>query len=134
MSFQRQIEKHVQSVRVMIPACASISTLGVDVTQSKLDHQALNLVLEGTNLAHKITLLVGGNRAADHSAGDTASTSEGHLGWNINVGCVLVLAQQRQVKQDCERRGVCGQDDNLTDTTVESLSCLVGTLLQLARV
>lgn len=36
------------------------------------------------------------------------------------------------MEQDSERGGVGGQDDDLGDTTVESLGGLVGTLLQLA--
>lgn len=63
-----------------------------------------------------------------------ASTAEGNLGGNVNVGCVLVLAQQRDVEEDGKRSGVGGEHDNLGGSTVESLGGLVGTLLELAVV
>lgn len=45
---------------------------------------------------------------------------------------VLVLAEEGKVQEDSQRRGIGGEDDNLGDTTVEGLGCLVGSLLQLA--
>lgn len=50
------------------------------------------------------------------------------------VGSVLVLAEKRQVEKDGQRSGIGGEDDNLRDTSVESLGGLVGALLQLAVV
>ena len=50
------------------------------------------------------------------------------------IRSVLVLTQERQVQQDCQRRRVGGEDDDLGDTSVESLGRLVGALLQLTVV
>lgn len=58
-----------------------------------LDHQALYLVLQRTNLAHQVRGLVGGDRTSNDSARDTAGATQGHLAWNVNVGCVLVLTE-----------------------------------------
>lgn len=69
----------------------------------RLDLEPLDLVLEGADLAHKVRGFVGGNRAGDDSAGDTAGTAKSHLGGNIDVGNVLVLAKERQVEKDSQR-------------------------------
>ena len=50
------------------------------------------------------------------------------------IGGVLVFAQQGQMEEDGQRRGVGGQDDDFRNATVESLGRFVGTLLQLAVV
>lgn len=80
----------------------------------------------------KVSYLVGSDGGSNHSARHTASTAESHLRGDIDVRNVLVLAEEGQVQQDGEGRGVGGEDDDLRDTTVESLGGLVGTLLQLA--
>lgn len=99
-----------------------------------LDLEPLNLVLEGADLAHEVGGLVGGDRAGDDSASDTAGAAKGHLGGNVDVGNVLVFAEEGQVKENSQRAGVGGQDDDLGDTAVEGLGGLVGALLQLAVV
>ena len=52
-----------------------------------LDHEALDLVLEGADLAHEVGGLVGGDAAADDSAADTAGTAESHLAGDVNLDC-----------------------------------------------
>lgn len=111
----------------MRPLCISSSSYS-------LDHKSLDLVLESTDLAHKVGSLVSGDGSSNNSAANTTSTAQSHLGRNVNVRDVLVFAEKRDVEQDGERGGVGGQDDNLGDTTVEGLGCLVGALLQLAVV
>lgn len=46
----------------------------------------------------------------------------------------LVLAKEREMEEDGERCSVCGEDDDLGDTSVECLGSLVGALLQLSGV
>jgi hypothetical protein len=41
---------------------------------------------------------------------------------------VLILAQQRQMEKDRERSSVSGQNNDLRDTAIKGLRCLVGTL------
>lgn len=44
----------------------------------------------------------------------------------------LVLAQKRKMKKDSKRGSVCCKDDDLRDTSVQSLCSLVGSLFQLS--
>jgi hypothetical protein len=97
----------------------------------RLDLEALDLVLEGADLAHQVRGFVGRDAGSNNGPGNTASTAEGHLGRNVDVWNVLVFAEERQVEKDSKRGGVGGEDDQLADTTVEGLGGLVGTLLQL---
>jgi hypothetical protein len=60
--------------------------------------------------------------------------TESHLGANIDIRYVLVLAKKRQVEQNGQRRGVRSENDQLADSAVEGFGSLVGTLLQLAVV
>lgn len=96
-----------------------------------LDHESLNLILQAPDLVHEITGLVGGDASGDDGSADTASTAESGLRWDVDVGDVLVLAEQRQVQQDGEGSGVGGEDDDLGNTAVQGLGGLVGSLLQL---
>lgn len=96
-----------------------------------LDHEPLDLVLQAADLVHQVAGLVGSDASGDDSTANTTGTAKGSLGGHIDVGHVLVLAQQRQVQQDGERSGVGSQDDDLGNTTVQRLGGLVGTLLQL---
>lgn len=59
-----------------------------------LDHQALDLGLDGTDLVGELTGIVGGNGDGDHGTADTAGTAKSHLGGNVDIGDVLVLAQK----------------------------------------
>ena len=92
-----------------------------------LDHESLNLVLDGPDLAHQITSLVGSDTGRDHRTRHTSGPTQGKLAGDVDVGDVLVLSQERQVEQDGERGGVRGQDDNLSGSTIQSLGrCWVG--------
>jgi hypothetical protein len=53
--------------------------------ENRLDHEALDLVLEGADLAHEVGGLVGGDAAADNSAADTAGAAESHLAGDVNL-------------------------------------------------
>lgn len=70
-----------------------------------LDHQALDLGLNGADLVGELTGIVGGDRHSDDGTADTAGTAKGHLGGNVDVGDVLVLAQKGQVENDGQRSG-----------------------------
>ena len=100
----------------------------------RLDLEALNLVLEGADLAHEVGGLVRGDAAGNDSASDTAGAAESHLRGDVDVGDVLVLAEEGKVEQDGEGAGVSGEDDDLADTAVKGLGGLVGALLELAVV
>jgi hypothetical protein len=96
-----------------------------DAMQRLLDHKAFNTVLKLANLGHEVAGLVRGDGSSDDGAGDTASATKGSLAGNIDVGNILVLGEQRQVQQDCQRGSIGGQDDDFRSTTVESLGrCL----------
>lgn len=101
---------------------------------SILDHQALNLVLQVADGGSQVGSLVGGDAAGDDGAGNTGSTAESHLAGDVDVGDVLVLAQQGQVQNDGQGGGIGGQNDDLGGSAVQGLGGLVGTLLQLAVV
>lgn len=51
-----------------------------------LDHETLDLVLDGTDLSGQVTGLVGSDRGSDDGAGDTSGTAESHLAGDVNVG------------------------------------------------
>jgi hypothetical protein len=53
--------------------------------ENSLDHEALDLVLEGADLAHEVGGLVGGDAAADDSAADTAGAAKSHLAGDVNL-------------------------------------------------
>jgi hypothetical protein len=99
-----------------------------------LDLETLDLVLEGADLAHQVGGFVGGNRRRDDRTSNSTGAAKCHLGRHINVRDVLVLAKQRQVEEDGERRGVRSEDDQLADSAVQGLGGLVGALLELAVV
>lgn len=47
---------------------------------------------------------------------------------------VLILAKEREVEENSEGLSVGSEDDNLRNTTVQSLGSLVGTLLELTGI
>ena len=67
-----------------------------------LDLETLDLVLEGPDLAHEVTGFVGRDGTGDDSTGDTAGAAEGHLGGDVDVGHVLILAEEWKVEEDGE--------------------------------
>ena len=86
-----------------------------------LDHHALNLVLQGTDLSHQVTSLVGGDASSDHRTRDTSRAAQGELAGDEDVAGVLVLTQERDVEQNGERGGVGREDDQLGSTAIEGL-------------
>lgn len=105
-----------------------------------LDHESLDLVLQGLDLVHQVTGLVGGDAAGDNGTADTACSAQSTLGgdvaegWSVHcdilgsrlhshVWYVLVLGEKRQVEENGQGSSVCGEDDNLRDTAVQ---CLCG--------
>lgn len=113
------------------------------------DHESLDLVLQASDLVHEIGCLVGGNAGSNNGTADSAGAAKRSLAWDVDVWnvlrnmsvCVLaqkrgqmaylVFTEKREVEKDGERSGVCCEDDDLGDTTIESLCSLVGSLLQL---
>ena len=99
-----------------------------------LDEQFLNTELDVFDLLSQLGAIVGGDRASNHGSRHTTGTSEGHFRGHEHVRGVFVFAQKRKVQKDGEWLRVSSQDDELRDTTVESLCCFVGALFQLAQV
>jgi hypothetical protein len=62
--------------------------------------------LDGINLALELASLGGGDRGGNDGPRDTASTAEGGLGGDEDVGDVLVLAEEGEVEQDLNGLGV----------------------------
>lgn len=87
----------------------------------RLDHQSLDLVLDGLDLALEVTGLVGGDAGSNHGAGNTGSTAESKLAGHEDIGGVLVLSEEGDVEEDSEGRGVGSEDNELGGTTVKSL-------------
>lgn len=79
----------------------------------RLDLETLDLVLEGADLAHQVRRLVGCYAAGDNSASDAAGTSESHLGRDVDVWHVLVLAEEREMEEDREWGSVRRKNDEL---------------------
>ena len=100
-------------------------------SQERLDLQTLDLVLESADLAHQVGRLVGGDRAGDDGAGDTAGATESHLGGDVDVWHVLVLAKKRQVEKNGEWGGIGSQDLEKSDFLPNSSEIRV--FLQSAR-
>lgn len=86
-----------------------------------------------------------GDAAGDDWPGNIAGTAEGSLRRHEDVGHVLetqrslitscksgahltylLFAQKRKMKKDLQRLSVRGEDDDLSDTTVESFRCFLG--------
>ena len=86
-----------------------------------LDHKSLNLVLDGSDLSHEITGLVGGDAGSDHGARDTGGATQSKLAGDEDVGGVLVLGEQGQVKKDGQGVAVGGENHKLGSTAVKRL-------------
>ena len=96
-----------------------------------LDEKLLDLDLHAVDGALKLRSFVGGDGAGDDWTRNAAGTAEGDLAGNEDVRDVLVLAEEGQMEENFDRFGIGGHDDHLTDTTVQCLGRLVGTLLGL---
>lgn len=122
-----------------MPHFTSIQSSTNPRSDQRLDHETLDLVLDGADLVGKLTGLVAGDAASNHGARDTGRTAKGHLARDVDIlqisqsrrsialrvwfsyRDVLVLGEQRQVKNNRERSGVRSQDDQLGGTAIESL-------------
>lgn len=91
------------------------------MSRSLLDDETLDLVLHFPDLSSQLRCIVGSDAGSDDGAGDTTSASEGRFGWDVDVCYVLVFAEEGEVEEDGEWAGVCGENDNLGDTSVEGL-------------
>ena len=135
------------------PSCAD--SHHHQTVQPPLDHESFHLILQRPNLAHKIARLVGGDAARYDGSAHAACTTQGHLGWNVDLPIssqlenspkharcgmytyiwrILVLTQQWQMQQNRKRRCIRSQDHDLADTAIQRLGRFVGALLQLAVV
>ena len=94
------------------------------------EQQLLHLVLELLHGVGDRAVVLGEDGDRDDVAGDTASSSEVRLLRDIDVRHVLVFAQERQVEDDLQGLSVGSEDDQVSDTSVESLGGLVGALLE----
>lgn len=103
-------------------------------SDNRLDLEPLDLVLESADLAHKVGSLVGGDGSGNDCASNAAGTAECHLRGDVDVGNVLVLAEEREVEKNGQGRSVGSEDDDFGDTAIQRLGALVGALLQLAVV
>lgn len=92
---------------------------------NKLNEESFNLLLDGLNLWLELRTLVDGHRARHHRPGDSASTSKGLSAPHENVGHILVLAEQRKMKQNLQGLRVCGHHNELRQSTIQCLGCLV---------
>lgn len=90
--------------------------------KQNLDEKPLNLVLQGPNLSLQLGRLIRGDRGRDDSAGNTAGTPKGDFRGDKDVGYVLVLAEEREMEEDLEGRGVGGKNDEFGNTPVERFS------------
>ena len=96
-----------------------------------LDEEFLDGVLEIVDLRLQLRAVVGGDRARDDGTGNSARATQRLLGRNEDVRHVLILGEKREVKENLERFGVGGEDDELGDAAVESLCRFVRALLEL---
>ena len=87
--------------------------------------------LDGLDLALKLPSLVGCDRARDDRARNTTGPTKSSLAGNKDIRNVLVLAEQGKVEDNLDGLDVGSHDNELADTTVESLGSLVGTLFEL---
>jgi hypothetical protein len=67
--------------------------------------------LQGPDLAHEVASLVTGDAASNHRTSNATGTAKRHLARDVHVGYVLILAEERQVEQNSERRSIRSQDD-----------------------
>lgn len=91
-----------------------------------LDHESLNLVLDGSDLSHKITGLVGSDAGRDHRARHASCATQSELAGDENVRRILILCKQRQVKKNGQGVAVSGKNHNLGSTAVKRLGGYTG--------
>lgn len=74
--------------------CDHLPSTSHPILNYPLDHQALDLILQRTNLGGELRGLVGSDAAADHGSRDTTGAAQCHLRRHVDVGSVLVFAQK----------------------------------------
>jgi len=117
---------------------------------SSLDHEPLNLVLQGSDLVHEITCFVRGDACCNDGSANTTCAAKGSLAGDVYVWDVLsqkvslwlrrrkrsktnlIFAEKRKMQENCQRSGISCEDYNLRDTSVQGLGGLVRTFLQLS--
>ena len=92
--------------------------------------QPFHLVADSGDLRRQLGIVIGQDGAGHHGAGEAAGSSKGDLGGDEDERNVLLFAQQRQMEEIFQGIGVGSHDNQVGDTSVESLGGLVGTLLQ----
>lgn len=92
-----------------------------------LNEKLLNIGLDGLNLTGK--LVAGEDGECNHVAGDSSGTAECGLAGDKDVRHILVFAEQGKVEQNLDGVGVASDDDEVSNTAVQGLSGLVGSLL-----
>lgn len=63
----------------------------------RLYHQSFYLVLQLSDLRHKVARLVRGNRASDDGSRDTAGSAKGCLAGYVDIWNVLVFAKEGEM-------------------------------------
>lgn len=91
------------------------------ISRSFLDNETLDLVLHFPDLSSQLRGIVGSDASSDDGAGDTTCASKCGFGWDVDVGYVLVFAEEGEMEEDGEWAGVCGENDDLGNTSVERL-------------
>ena len=81
--------------------------------------ELLDLVLHLVDLRLELGVGVVQDDGGDDVSGDTAGAAEVGLLANVHVGDVLVFAEEWQVEDDLEGLGIGGQDNQVSNTTVE---------------
>src|SRR5579871_6105017 len=80
-----------------------------------LNQQSFNLILHSLNLLGQLTGFIGGNTCRNNSSANTTSTSQGNLRWHKNVRNILVFAEEWEMEEDFNGRGISGHDDEFRD-------------------
>merc|ERR1719499_856208 len=99
--------------------------------QQLLQQQLLNLLLNCLNLWLDLRALILGHTGSNDWPADTTCSAQSLLGPDEDIWHILILTEQRNVKQNLQRLTVSGQDHKLRLTSIEGLGCLIGSLPEL---
>ena len=77
--------------------------------------------LDSLDLRVQLPSLVGRHASSDHRPANPTSSTESGLAGQKDVRDVLVFAQEREVQEDLDGFGIGGHDDELANSSVESL-------------
>lgn len=89
--------------------------------KTKSHQQSLNGHLHRLNLWFQLRPLLYGDRGSNDGAGHPAGPAQSLLGADKHIRDVLVLAEQRQVKDDLQWFSISGHHNKLSDASVEGL-------------